>query len=438
MDINEFFGKLGDNHEIVKVSKEVDPKSELAAVASKIQKTSNLAILFERVKGSQFPVMTNLFGSYKRVGIFLGCREGDVVRALVDKLNQTHLVPASNRGLRESIKVTELGHQLPIVKHHSKDGGPYITGGIILAKDPETGIHNLSYHRMQWTGGGELRFCNTPGQHLSIYLEKAEKENKNLEAVVLLGASPAVMLAAAFRVPYDWNELQVAGTLQGSPLELTLCETIDLEIPADTSIAIEGDILHHMQKPEGPYGDWKGTYIPIKDNSVFQAKTITFVPDASYYTILSFSPEDVVLVGMTVAISMYQNVKKVVPSILDAVCWPFLSYGVIQIEKKAKGQGKKAALAALGANMEWLKFCIVVDRDIDIYNPQDVMWAVATRTYAERDIITIPGVPAISRDPHRMHWGRVIFDATIPFNSETEFERMRTPNEEKIRLEDYL
>ena len=438
MNLSRFIDELVNCDEMIKIGKEVNPRFELAAVTSKIQKTNNKAILFEKVKGYRSAVATNLFGNYKRVGLFFGCGERDVVRTVGEKLIQTPYVRDSNASGRSKLKVTELGQQIPIITHYEKDAGPYITGGVILAKDPETGIHNLSYHRMQWTDKGELRFRITPGHHLGLYFEKAERNNQNLEAAILIGCPPAAMLAAAFGLPYDWDELQVAGTLQGKPLELMPCETIGLDIPKETGIVIEGEILHHVRKPEGPYGDWMGNYIPVTENHVFRARVITFSRDALYYTILSGSPEDVVLIGMPVAVSMYLNVKKVVPSVLDTACWPFLFYGLVQIEKTVKGQGKKAALAALGTDMEWLKYCIVVDQDVDIYNPADVMWAIATRCSPERDIITIPGIPSFSRDPHRMHWGRVIFDATAPFGLQSEFERKQIPLENQVKLEDYL
>ncbi len=438
MDLRKFIEKLTAEQDILRIRKEVDPRFELAAVVSKVQKGENKAVLFERVKDSPLPVAANLFGTYKRVGLFLGCRETEVVRVIGEKLRETPFIRGAKKGGRTQAEVKELGEQLPIATHYEKDAGPYITGGVILAKDPETGIHNLSYHRMQWTGGGELRFRITPGHHLGIYFDKAERENRNLEAVVLIGAPPAVMLSAAFGLPYDWDELQVAGTLQGKPIDLTPCETVGLEIPGDTSVAIEGEILHHVRKPEGPYGDWMGNYIPITENHVFQARRITFGHDPFYYTMFSGSPEDVVLIGMPVAVSMYRNVKKVVPTVLDVACWPFLFYGVVQMKKNAKGQGKKAALAALGTDMEWIKYVIVVDDDVDIYRPEDVLWAMATRCSPERDVITIPGVPSFARDPHRMHWGRVIFDATAPYGLGAEFERKRVPLEDGIKLEDYI
>jgi UbiD family decarboxylase len=438
MDLKGFVEKLIDQQELIRVRREVDPRYELAAVASKIQKTNNKGILFERVKGSRLPMLSNLFGTYKRVGLFLGCREREVVQTLGEKLSQTPFAQTSETTRRETIKVDQLGRQLPIVTHYEKDAGPYITGGVILAKNPETGGHNLSYHRMQWTEGGELRFRITPGHHLGLYFDMAEKRNQNLEAVVLIGAPPAVMLAATFGLPFDWDELQIAGTLQGRPLELIPCETVNLKIPRDTCIAIEGEIFHHVRKPEGPYGDWMGNYIPVTENHVFQARTMTFSSDPYFYTILSGSPEDVVLIGMPVAVSVYRHVKKVVPSIRDAACWPFLFYSLVQIDKKGRGEGKKAALAALGSDMEWIKYCIVVDQDVDIYNPEEVLWAMATRCSPERDVIVIPGVPSFPRDPHRMHWGRAIFDATAPYGLESEFERKRVPMEEDIKLEDYL
>jgi len=438
MKMDQFVQKLMDHDEIITVQKEVDPRYEIAAVTSKIQKTNNKAIFFERVKGFQIPVLTNLLGTYQRLGIFLGCQERDVVRTVGTRLNEISFIRSLKKPHRKILEGTAIGDHIPIMTYYEKDGGPYITGGILLVKDPETGVHNLSYHRMQWVGNGELRLRMTPGYHLDLAFDKAEKKNENLEAVVLIGASPAVMLAAAFRPPYDVDELKVAGALQGAPLEMTSCETVDLDIPLDTGIAIEGEILHHTRKPEGPYGDWMGNYIPVTENHVFRTRAITLSTNPYYYSILSGSPEDIALIGMPVAVSMYQNVKKVIPSVIDTACWPFLFYGIVQIEKKTEGDAKKAALAALGADLERIKYCIVVDPDVDIYDPQDVLWALAVRCSPERDIIAIPGIPSFSRDPHRMHWGRIILDATAPFGLIDEFERKRIPLEKDIRLEEYL
>jgi UbiD family decarboxylase len=246
------------------------------------------------------------------------------------------------------------------------------------------------------------------------------------------------MLAASTNLPLDWDELGFAGSLQGEPIELIECETVNLKIPVDTEIVIEGEILPGVRKPEGPYGDWLDSYIPITDNHVFRAKAIAMKELPIYYTILTACPEDVILLGLPVASSVYQEIYKSIPTVRDVVCWPSLLQCVVQLEKTAEGQGKQAAMIAFGASLEWIKICTVVDQDVNIYDPSDVSWAIAARCCPERDVIVIPGMPSFRRDPHRTHWGRVAIDATAPFGLESEFERKKIPGEEGIRIEDYI
>ncbi len=439
MNIRGFLHLLENQNQLVRVKKEVSPKFELPAVVSKIQKTSNKAVLFENVKGSSHRVVSNVLGSHERLALALGCSKNQIIKTLRDRwalLEPTKAVSTQNRDIfTDNLNLKKI---LPMIHHYEKDAGPYITEGIILAKDPETSGRNLSYHRCQVTGEDELRLRITPGHHLGVYFDKAEKMGKPLEAAILIGNSPAIMVAGSTNLPLDWDELKFAGSLQREPVTLADCETVDLEFPVDTEIVIEGEILPNVRKPEGPYGDWLGNYVPVMDNHVFKARAVTTRESPIYNTILAGSPEDIVLLGLPVATAVYQEIQKVIPTVRDVACWPFIFHCVVQLEQTAEGQAKQAALAAFGANLEWLKFCIVVDSDVDIHDPSDVFWAMASRCCPERDVIVIPGIPSFRRDPHKTHWGRVVIDATVPVGLESEFERKKIPGEEDIRLEDYL
>jgi len=440
MDLRGFLGLLEKNNELIRIKKEVSPKFELAAVIQKIQKTINKAVLFEKVKGyPNVSVASNVIGNHKKLAMAFGCSENQIVTTLGARWRLLEPVEATSKEKRKVfIDHLDLRKLLPMVHHYEKDGGPYIASGILLAKDPETSERNLSYHRLQVTGKDELRFRITPGHHLGIYFDKAEKKGRPLEVTILIGNFPSVMLAGSTNLPLDWDEVKFAGSLQGEPLKLTKCETVDLEIPVDTEIVIEGEILPGIRKPEGPYGDWLGTYIPIMDNHVFKAKAVTMRDSPIYTTILSGSTEDIILNGVPVALSVFKDIYKVIPTVKDVVCWPFLLHCIVQLKTTAEGEGKQAALAAFGANMQTIKYCIVVDEDVNIYDPSDVFWAIATRCCPERDVIVIPGVPSFRRDPHKTHWGRVAIDATVPLGLENAFERKRIPGEEDIRIEDYM
>jgi UbiD family decarboxylase len=153
---------------------------------------------------------------------------------------------------------------------------------------------------------------------------------------------------------------------------------------------------------------------------------------------LAGSPEDLILLGCSAALSILKQVQKVVPSVIDVACWPYPLHCIVQIDQQFEGQGKQAALAALGSNMHWIKYCTVVDKDVDIYSPRDVAWAMASRCCPDEDIYVIPDTPSFYGDPRRMHWGRLVMDATAPFDRKKEYERKRIPGETEINLKDYL
>jgi UbiD family decarboxylase len=438
MDIQGFLSRLEEADEIIRIRKEVSPEFEACAVIGKIQRELNKAVFFNRVKGHNIPLASNLFGSFDRVSTIFGSEKELLVSRLSRIEEDIPCVLSSETSHRKRLKVNELGSQLPIVTHYEKDAGPYITGGLILAKDPESGVRNLSYHRMQWTTGGELRFCINPGNHLGMCIDRAEERGQDLEAVVLIGASPVSMLAGAFKVPFEKDELGLAGALQNDSVKIEQCQDVDLEIPQDASIAIEGKVIKNLRKPEGPIGDWQHVYVGPNENYVFSASVITLSQNPVFYTILPGSYEEVVLTGLPISVSIYRNIKKISLGVKDVTIWPYLLFCIVQMEKGCGEQAKQAGLAALGTNMSWVKYCIVVDEDVDIYYMQDVLWAIATRCSMEKDVIRIKHIPGFPRDPYGIHTGRVIIDATAPGGIEGEFEKKQVPFEKKIRLADYI
>lgn len=442
MIFRNFLDLIEQNGELLKITKEVSPKFEVSAIIEKVQKTTNKAVLFENVKGyPNYRVASNFLGKYSRLAMAfnLDYLENQVISKLSKKWGLISPIKASSKKVRDVfIENFDLKKLIPTVHHYEKDVGPYITGGIIVAKDPETSERNLSYHRLQIKEKNELGLRITPGHHLGIYFDKAEKLGESLEIAVLIGNSPAIMLAASTNLPLSWDELEFAGSLQVGPVELISCETVGLRAPIDTEIIIEGEILPGVRKPEGPFGDLLGNYTPVMNNHVIKVRAITLKESPIHYTILPGNVEDIILLGVPIATSIFKEIKKVIPTIKDVVCWPSLFNCVIQIDKISEGQGKQAALAAFGTNMQWMKFCTVVDSDVNIYDPSDVSWATASRCSPERDVIIIPSIPGFRRDPYKMQWGRVIIDATAPLSLKAEFERKKIPGVDKIEVEEYL
>ncbi len=439
MDLRSFIRQLEDRRDLVRVKREVDPRFEAAAVISRIGKDLDKGTLLEAIKGHNIPIAGQLLGSYSRLASYFGLDQKKVIAELGKRWGQRKVRVVDAHAIPRRINASpDLTRDLPIVTHSEKDGGPYITGGVVLAKDPHSDVYNLSYHRMQLIGPRELRVRIGPGHHLGVYYERAEKAGKNLEIAILIGASPAILVAAAAPIALDADEVELAGALMGEPVAVTPAETVNLMVPNDTEIVIEGELLAHEKRPEGPFGDWMENYIPVADNHVFQARAITYRENPIYYTMMAGSPEDVVLIGLSVALSILQDVKKVVPSVIDVACWPYPFHVIIKIDKQFEGQGKQAALAAIGSSMHWVKFVTVVDADVDIYSARDIAWAMGSRCCPDKDIFMIPNVPSFYRDPHRMHWGRLAIDATAPLERKEEYERKRIPGEAEIDLRDYL
>ncbi len=433
--LREFVTRLEGRGQLIRIRKEVDPRFEVAALIRDIQQRRNQPILFERVKGSAFPILSNVCGSYASVSAALGVEPRDLARTWAERLTRAAAVPAIEP-VASPYQASSLG-RLPICTHCEKDAGPYITAGIVAARDLETGLTNLSYHRMQVIGDRELRLRLSPSGHLFEMQQRAERLGKALPMAVLIGVAPIVMLAAAARTTPGLTEIDLAAALAEQPFPLVRCPTLDLAVP-EAEVVIEGAMLAGVRRPEGPFGEWMDYYVPVMDNHVLEVDHVWTRPDAMYYAIHSGSAEEIVLSSLPINGDIYQAVKKWVPSVINVACWPMIQFCVIQMQKQYEGQPRKALLAAFGAELTRILFAVVVDPDVDIYDPSDVIWAMTTRCRPGRDTFTIPDVPSFARDPHQVHWGRLGIDATAPLEWPAEFERKKVPGADRIRFEDYL
>lgn len=181
-----------------------------------------------------------------------------------------------------------------------------------------------------------------------------------------------------------------------------------------------------------------GYYTIAAPNHVFRVRGIFAKEDLIYYAVIAGSSEELSVSGVPLAGSILKAIKVFVPTVLDVACWPTLQFCVIKMRKQMDGEEHKALLAALGAELNRILYAIVVDEDVDIYDPSDVIWAISTRCRPDKDIFIIPGVPSFARDPSQRHWGRVGIDATVPMNLLKEFERKKTSIPQNIRWEDYV
>ena len=433
--------RLIENGEMSIVEREVDPRFELAAVVHAAQRAGENALLFRSVRGSAVPVVSNIYGSQARLCAMIGADDGNFVRrwsTLTDAFEADPVDPATS--VVEPVDLVEAKlSDLPAITYHEKDAGPYITAGIVLAFHPETGVPNLSFHRAMQVGDGELRIRIGESHDLAGVMAAAEAQGEALQVAMLLGAAPEIFLAACASLPPEGDELAAAAMVRGEAVPMRPSPNIDLSVPADTEIVIEGRLLPGERRPEGPFGEFMGYYVPGGNNHVLEVTGITTRRDPYYHALLCGSPEDMRPLETAIAARIYRHlVKQGLPGIVDVATRPRLLNTVVKIDKQSADHPREVMMAAFDAHPDYSKACIVVDQDIDIYDMEAVWWSFLTRGRADTRAHIIKDRAGFYRDPSGDHLGRLGIDATMPLDRRDEFELKRVPGAEAIELKDYL
>lgn len=423
---------------LLKAEREIDPKFEIPAVMKQAEKMGK-AIHFNNVKGSTFSVINNIFGSREMLAVLFETKPEQVINEWIERgKNLIEPVVVDTGPVKEVLKKNDevdLG-ALPIVTHCSKDAGPFITAGIVIARDPETGLRNVSVNRMQFKGKNKLGIRMMPPQHLGLIQEKCEKMGQDLEIAVAIGNHPFEILTGATTLAFGFDEFTLSSALRKEPLQLVKCETVDLEAPAFAEIVIEGKVPAGVREAEGPFGDLMQYYVPVMENHVFNVSALTHRKDAIYHTIQASSLEDVHLLALSREAIVYDAVSKVAD--VQAVCLvPTIMGCNISIKKRFEGEAKNVAAAAFGA-YSWLKYCVVVDHDVNVFDINDVWWAMNTRSNPQAGLLLMENALGFPRDLFKIHQSKLAIDATAPLDQWQEFERKVVPGAEDVRMEDYL
>jgi UbiD family decarboxylase len=309
--------------------------------------------------------------------------------------------------------------RLPILTYYRGDGGPFLTAGVWIVRDPKHGV-NLSYHRMMMSAAnrGTVRVVESRGTDNAI-----RNSGGKLEAAICIGAPAHVLFAASLSPGPEVNELELAARF--GRVELAHCKTVDLEVPVDCELVIEGRFTGETGT-EGPFVDITGTVDFVRTQPVFEITRVSGKKDAIHYTVVPASRDHLTLMGIPKELDMYREIGKVCECKDVAItpggsCW---LHSVVQISKRGPEDGKRALEAAFNAHRS-LKHCVVVDEDIDILNPNDVEWAVATRFQADRGLMVLTDQPSSSLDPSAYHehgkksrGAKLGMDATIPWGAD--------------------
>lgn len=436
---NCFRGHLDDLERsglLIRVRYQVETNYEMAALIKKAAKVDK-AILFERVKGKRHSVAANVAGSRKMLSLALRLKEDGFLKGLSGRASGAQVVKTVQTApVQEVVEDQSAIRDMPLLTHFERDGGNYITAGTVIAKDPETGFRNSSFNRMMLREDERLGIRMMPSQHLGVIQSKAETKKKNLEVAVVLGNHPAEMIASASLLPFGKDHLEFAGALRGKSLEVVKCKTVDLEVPANAEIVIEGEIEANVREEEGPFGEFMDYYVERNKNHVLKIRAITHRSDYIYQALLCGSKEDLGILALTRELLIYNTLKNAGYDVLDVSLMPFLFNGVISLRKRFEGEPKNAMMSAFGA-YSWLKYCIVVDEDVNVHDLGDVWWALGTRSQPEKGLLTVSDALGFPRkDKSAIHRGKLGMDATVPLDMKKEFERKKIPGEDKFNLPD--
>ena len=456
--LSELRAKKPENY--LEVEKEINAHFETSALLKHLEDRKIFStVMFKNVlnlKGTAGNrVVSNLTATRENMAISAGlspsqCR-GELTRkvaAAAKNLLTPVIVSKEAAPVKEVIlKEEEVDlRDLPIIRHHEMDAGPYLTMAVV-AKHPSwgaaPGIHNVSFHRMQYRNPRETGIHMSPIHTWQIFKSYEDKDLPCPIAVVV-GHHPMFYVSANMNPPIDVSEYDLAGALMNEPLRLVASETWgnDFLVPADAEIIIEGEILPKQREPEAPFGEWTRYYGPQRSNPVVKIRAITKRHDAIYLdNFIGHRDMDCLTLGWECTV--FNRVREAVPTLID-VCLPYSGccgyHAYISIKKTVPGQPINAALAAL--TWGFLKLVVIVDEDIDVFDEEAVWWAVATRVQAGQQVQIVKGIRGSILDPsigETVEHDALIIDATKPFDKPFACP-INIPEEylTRVKLEDYV
>jgi 2,5-furandicarboxylate decarboxylase 1 len=392
--------KSGDLH---RVERPVDPRFELGAVLSLRERGP--ALLFEQVAGCTMPVIGNVLTSRTRFAEALGVEPHALDALLLKTL--AHPIPpvmVDTAPVQEVVhrKDIDIGALIPVPTWFEHERGPYITAGVIVAKDPETGRRNVSIARLRLEGGARLMAGIAKNHHLYILAEKAKALGRKLEIAVAIGNHAAVLLGSQLYLGLGEDEYGHVGGLLGEPLQLVRCKSVELEVPAQAEIVLEGVLDPEDLIEEGRVSEFHGFYVDYGPGLAAEVTCVTHRRDAIYQAVLpGYAAEHCLLGGLAIGATLCQALQRMIPAVRRVVITPGgmgRLHAVIAMHRPKPGEGKRAVLLAMG-QVNLLKLVIVVEDDVDPENWPEVEWSLAARFRGDEDLIVVPGVKADRCDP---------------------------------------
>lgn len=442
-DLQDYLKTLDKHKELKRIEQELDPQLEIAEITDRVSKRYGPALLFNSPKGSEFPVLTNAFGSFKRMHLALGVDDLEEMALQVETflemekpdgiIKKLKLLPRLKRMADIFPKEVSKGAcqqvvhtgddvdltKIPVLKTWPGDAGPFITLPLVITKNPNTGIRNVGMYRMQ------VFDKNTTGMHWhrhkggAYHYHLAEQRGERLEVAVAIGPEPCTTYAATAPIPDEIDEFMFAGFLRQSPVELVKCKTVDQMVPSESQFILEGYVEPGERRTEGPFGDHTGYYSLADEYPVFHVTAVTHRKDAIYpATLVGPPPMEDCYMGKATERIFLPLIKKQLPEIVDMnlpLEGVFHNLCFVSIDKRYPGQARKVMYALWGmGQMMFTKVIVIVDKNVDVQNTSEVLWRLGNNVDPRRDLVILEG-PLDALDhasPMAFYGGKLGIDAT--------------------------
>lgn len=411
---------------------------EVAAIAKRLD--GSKATLFPSPSQHPFPVVSGLISDRAWMAEAMGVSPDLVIAnfqaAALAPLgwNEVSYAPAQQIVHRE----VDLKRLLPMPTHNEFDSGPYITAGLLITRNPKTGVQNVAIHRLQLIEPNRLGVLLLPRHTMASY-QMAEDAGHDLQVAIVVGVDPLTLLASQAILALDADELEIAGALHRRPLDVVKCLTNDIRAPANAEFVLEGRILAHARELEGPFGEFPQYYGERAKRHVIEIDAVTHRREPIFHTIVGGGLEHLLLGAIPREATMLAYLQRSFPGVLGVhlarggVCRYHL---YVKMKKRSEGEAKNVILGAFAGHYD-IKQVVVVDEDVDIHDPTEVEWAVATRFQADRDLVVVSHSQGSKLDPsaHDGVGAKMGMDATVPLDApEFRFKRIRVPGEERLDL----
>ena len=461
-DIQQFIEKLEKAGELKRVKTEVNTNLEIAEILRRVSYTKGPAILFENIKDYEMPVLGNAFGSIRRLEIGLettefseiGQRIADMTKIEIPsgvfnkirKLPELSKMSESFPKLEKNGPVTEIINEsptfnnVPILKSWSKDAGKFITFGLVATKHPETGVRNLGVYRIQILDDTHALMHWQKHKRGAAHHEISKEKKTKIDAAIIIGGEPATIFSAVAPVPEGLDKYLFAGITRKKGIKTVKCKTVDLEVPANAEIVLEGYVDAADTRDEGPFGDHTGYYTPKEPFPTFTLTGIMQRKKPVYLTTVVGKPvlEDA-YIGKVIERSFLPLIKMLHPEVIDFSMPPagwFQGLAIVSLKKRYPGQAKKVMMGLWGmGQLSLTKIIVVVDHDVNVHDMNEVIWAITTRADPSRDTIIIDNTPTDTLDPAspRVNLGSKLgIDAT----QKTKEEGFEREIQEQVKTDD--